>query len=194
MNQINKSDLPSIGMAHAKTEHMRSSMSFAMRTHKKFSDMGLTVLTETTLTDDQNDLVPDITVYDEYRNHYPMIIIESTVPKYVYRNKAKCIKMLKRFPLATVYVYDFVQDIVYVYDKHTQKWISSKQRLILCAYLNTPIRPLLKPITIKKIFNPEEPRITDDCDDTIGSVENKVGVVKFGAVEGIEPKLDNIVC
>ena len=186
MKIYNIKSLPRIGMAKAKNEHQDAIIAFAYRTTDMFAEIGLSVVLEATITPDQNDKIPDIIVFDDNNKRYPVIIIEATTPQYVSRNMRKCIKFLERFPDAVVYVYDFINEIIYVYDEEGGEWISSSSlphgKNILCAYIDIPILPLFKPIPPKRTFN------RDDM------LRKRRVINTIGVVEGIEPKKDHVVC
>ena len=103
---------------------------------------GLEILTEATVTDNWDDLAPDLVIFDE--RYHPLTIIEITTHKEVKKIINKCYVLIERFPHAEYFVYDYEEDILYMYDFAADMWPSSEEYELYSQYLSQPIMNYIK--------------------------------------------------
>ena len=103
---------------------------------------GLLFLTEATVTDDWDDLAPDLVIFD--RTFHPMSIIEITRAYQLDAIIDKCEELMARFPDAEYFVYDYEDEILYMYDADTCQWLSSLDYQLYSQYLNKPVITYIK--------------------------------------------------
>ena len=98
---------------------------------------GLLMLTESTVTDDWDDLAPDLVVFDaEFR---PLMIIEITTHKECAAIIRKCEELMARFPEAEYFVYDYEKGVLFAFDEEMETWVSSEKYEIGSRYLDRPL-------------------------------------------------------
>lgn len=103
----------------------------------EIEDQGLYLATEITVTQDLNDLAPDIVIFDkDYIFLSAFEIIKHRELKAIMR---KCCELIGRFPLAEYFVYDYEQHIVYMYDAECDKWVSSLDYDLCSTFLEKPV-------------------------------------------------------
>ena len=98
---------------------------------------GLRFLTESTVTNDWNDLAPDLVIFD--RNEEPLSMIEITTHKQLNDIIDKCYVLIERFPEAEYFVYDYEAQVLYQYIYEDDTWISSEEAEIKSQYLDRPL-------------------------------------------------------
>ncbi len=141
-----KKSLPHIGSPKSRLPHQFAITNFIQRTSDLFLEFGFQIAPEPAITDKNDDKIPDIVVYDA--NHYPLIIIEICTTAAVGHDKAKCRKLMSKFPGSVAYVYDYVEHVAYGLPRPEAKWLSSEKFPSLrCMYIEKPIVPLFDPIT-----------------------------------------------
>ena len=101
----------------------------------ELEQQGLEMLSETTVTNNLNDLVPDLIVFNA--QEYPLSIIEITTHRDLRRNNIKCHKLLNRFPMSEYFVYDYEKGVLYKYE--LGEWVSSLQEDLRSDYLSQPL-------------------------------------------------------
>ena len=100
-------------------------------------EKGLRFLTESTVTNDWNDLAPDLVIFD--RNEEPLSMIEITTHKELNDIINKCYVLIERFPEAEYFVYDYEAQVLYQYIYEDDTWISSEEAEIKSQYLDRPL-------------------------------------------------------
>ena len=100
------------------------------------------IFTEATVTDNWDDLAPDLVIFDE--RYHPLTIIEITTHKEVKKIINKCYELIERFPHAEYFVYDYEEDILYMYDFAADMWPSSEEYELYSQYLSQPIMNYIK--------------------------------------------------
>lgn len=98
---------------------------------------GYVPLTEATVTDNWNDLAPDIVVFDQ--NNVPMMIVEITTHKECYEILQKCEELMERFPYAEYFVYDYESEVLFGFDDASQEWFTSLDAEICSRFLKRPL-------------------------------------------------------
>ena len=98
---------------------------------------GLRFLTESTVTNDWNDLAPDLVIFG--RNEEPLSMIEITTHKELNDIIDKCYVLIERFPEAEYFVYDYEAQVLYQYIYEDDTWISSEEAEIKSQYLDRPL-------------------------------------------------------
>ena len=132
-----------IGMSpRPKWEHQGIIRHALIETYDELEKQGLTLLSEATVTDDWNDLAPDLVIFDVQNE--PLSIIEITTHKECMSIIKKCYDLIPRFPDAEYFVYDYERDILYMYDIDTDEWFSSNEGTIVSNYLKMPLQNYLR--------------------------------------------------
>ena len=127
-----------IGMSpRPKWQHQRVMSSLLRNMYAELQLQGFEPLTEATVTDDWDDLAPDIVIFDKNQN--PLSIIEITTHKECRLIIRKCHELIVRFPETEYFVYDYESDVLYLYDASTQEWITSEDYEIGSRYLSRPL-------------------------------------------------------
>ena len=127
-----------IGMSpRPKWQHQNIIRRAQRRAYDELEEQGLIMLSEATVTDDWDDLAPDLVIFDvRYR---PLSIIEITTHKECKKIICKCDELIVRFPEAEYFVYDYEANVLYGYDNTTDMWISSDEIEINSRYLSRPM-------------------------------------------------------
>ena len=94
----------------------------------------LILLSEATVTDDWDDLAPDLVVFS--LDMEPLCIIEITTHAQCNAIIHKCYELIERFPEAEYFVYDYERQILYQYDGENDEWLSSSEYIPVSKYLN----------------------------------------------------------
>lgn len=101
----------------------------------------LQILSESTVTDDWNDLAPDLVIFNELCE--PLSIIEITTHKELSAIIRRCHELIARFPESEYFVYDYEQCVLYEYIPEEGMWISSSDYEISSRYLERPLMEYL---------------------------------------------------
>ena len=127
-----------IGMSpRPKWDHQRVMGHFYARAVTEVWNQGLDILTEATVTDDWDDLAPDLVIFDaKYR---PLSIIEITTHKECRAIIRKCDELIARFPQTEYFVYDYERLRLYAYDPDVQEWFTSEEYELCSRYLARPL-------------------------------------------------------
>ena len=102
----------------------------------------LILLSEATVTDDWDDLAPDLVVFSP--DMEPLCIIEITTHAQCNAIIRKCYELIERFPEAEYFVYDYEERILYQYDGENDDWLSSAEYILVSEYLNKPMMEYLQ--------------------------------------------------
>jgi hypothetical protein len=105
--------------------------------HQELWKQGLELLTESTVTDNWNDLAPDLVIFNNQNK--PLSIIEITTHKECSAIKRKCYELIARFPDSEYFVYDYEAEILYIYEAVNMQWYSSLNYDIYSHYLKMPL-------------------------------------------------------
>lgn len=98
----------------------------------------LFMLSEATVTNNWDDLAPDLVIFNE--RHEPLSIIEITTHKECSAIIKKCYDLIARFPYTEYFVYDYERDILYAYEGvNTDTWVTSQEFEITSIYLSKPL-------------------------------------------------------
>ncbi|MBQ3999334.1 MAG: hypothetical protein II644_08380 [Paludibacteraceae bacterium] len=131
-------DYSGIGMSpRPQWKHQIAMSNFHTNACTELYQQGLQLLTEATVTNDWNDLAPDLVVFDAH--FVPQTVIEITR---TYQARAiinKCAELIERFPDAEYFVYDYEQRLLYGFDAERQKWITSDEYELFSQYLAHPV-------------------------------------------------------
>ena len=98
---------------------------------------GLLVLPEATVTDDRNDLAPDLVIFNQ--SYEPLTIIELTTHEQCMPTVEKCGELIERFPELECYVFDYEDDAIYAYDSKAKEWYTSDPEEIRSKCLDFPL-------------------------------------------------------
>lgn len=112
------------------------------RAYNELEEQGLLMLSEATVTNDWNDLAPDLVIFNE--EYEPLSIIEITTHKECKAIIKKCYDLIERFPETEYFVYDYETEIVYAYDATTDEWVNSNAYEIVSQYLRMPLSDYLR--------------------------------------------------
>lgn len=107
------------------------------RAYDELEEQGLVMLSEATVTDDWDDLAPDLVIFNSYNE--PLSVIEITTHKECRNIIRKCYELINRFPQTEYFVYDYEQDLLYAYDAERNEWFSSADFEIHSGYLSHPL-------------------------------------------------------
>ena len=103
----------------------------------EIEEQGLRLATEITVTQDLNDLAPDIVIFD--KDYYFLSSFEITKHSELKAIMCKCYELIDRFPLAEYFVFDYEQHIMYMYDEQNDRWLSSIKYDLCSAFLEKPV-------------------------------------------------------
>ena len=127
-----------IGMSPRPKWQHQIAMKNALRyMYDEIEEQGLLIMTEATVTDDWDDLAPDMVVFD--KQYHPVMIIEITTHKEVRAIMRKCGELIARFPKAEYFVYDYERKILYRFAPEHARWLSSEQYDLYSAFLTRPV-------------------------------------------------------
>lgn len=127
-----------IGMSPRPKWRHQITMSRANRLmYDELAKQDMILATEATVTDDWDDLAPDIVAFDSA--FVPQLIIEITTHRELRQIIRKCYELIARFPDAEYFVYDYEEDVLYMYDGEHDKWLSSDEYELCSAYLSRPM-------------------------------------------------------
>lgn len=107
------------------------------RAYDELERQGLIMLSEATVTDNWDDLAPDLVIFDQQAE--PLSIIEITTHKESKNIIEKCYDLIPRFPETEYFVYDYETNILYTYDGINNIWVTSETRTIYSNYLRKPL-------------------------------------------------------
>lgn len=125
-----------------KWQHQRAMMRLASRSIFELERKGLEILPEATVTDDWDDLAPDLVIFNG--SFEPLSIIEITRSYQLNAIVEKCEELMERFPYAEYFVYDYEEEVLYQYDSATNQWVSSVEYELYSQYLNRPLLDYIK--------------------------------------------------
>ena len=126
-----------IGMSpRPKWQHQIAMSNFMTNASREIRREGLLLLTEATVTDDWDDLAPDLVIFDELFN--PLTIIEITRFGQVDAIINKCAELMERFPESEYFVYDYENKILYMFDVQADRWQLSDDFELCSSYLSRP--------------------------------------------------------
>ena len=127
-----------IGMSpRPRWQHQRVMDRMYYRCYEELVSLGLEMLTEATVTDDWDDKAPDLVIFD--KAFHPLTIIEITRAYQLDAIMDKCEELMERFPDAEYFVYDYENEVLYMYDADTDQWLSSEDYPLYSQYLNNPV-------------------------------------------------------
>lgn len=132
-----------IGMSpRPKWQHQHVLQRALTHAYNELEKQSLLMLSEATVTNDWDDLAPDLVIFDE---HYaPLSIIEITTHNECKKIIRKCYELIVRFPNAEYFVYDYEACKLYAYDCESDSWITSDEYEINSQYLEQPLLNYLK--------------------------------------------------
>lgn len=110
--------------------------------YDELEQQNLQILSEATVTDDWDDLAPDLVVFDEH--FIPRVIIEITTHRELRKIIRKCDELIDRFPDAEYFAYDYEKQVLYCYNLGKNVWLSSNDYDIHSAYLTESVLSYLK--------------------------------------------------
>lgn len=132
-----------VGMSpRPKWQHQILKDSFILNAGPEIRRNGLLLLGEVTVTDDWNDLAPDLVIFD--KNFVPLSIFEITTSKECEAIIRKCHELIQRFPDAEYFVYDYEENTLYQYIAEENEWITSDDEDISSLYLSRPLMDYLQ--------------------------------------------------
>ena len=132
-----------IGMSpRPKWKHQGIIRRAIVETNEELENQGLIMLSEATVTDNWDDLAPDLVVFNAC--NVPVTLIEITTHKDCNEIIKKCYKLIPRFPDAEYFVYNYEKDILYAYDEENDEWVTSNEFIIRSNYLSKPLLDYLR--------------------------------------------------
>ena len=131
-----------IGSPRPKKQHQRVMSRMHANSYFELKRKGMEMLTEQTVTEDCNDLAPDLVIFNKYE--IPVSIIEITRTYQLRAIMDKCEELMERFPDAEYFVYDYETDILYRFAPEYNKWLSSEEYELFSAYLSELVMNYIK--------------------------------------------------
>ena len=127
-----------IGMSpRPKWQHQHVIRHAQRRAYDELEEQGLVMLSEATVTDNWDDLAPDLVIFDDY--YQPLSIIEITTSIECPKIIRKCGELIVRFPRAEYFVYDYERNKLYGYDALSDEWLTNDEYEIRSRYLSRPL-------------------------------------------------------
>jgi hypothetical protein len=127
-----------IGMSpRPKWRHQNVIRQAILNTSGELEEQGLIMLSEATVTDNWDDLAPDLVVFNAAQK--PLSVIEITTHKECHAIIRKCDELIVRFPDAEYFVYDYENGLLYGYDEQTDTWLTSDEYELMSRYLRMPL-------------------------------------------------------
>lgn len=127
-----------VGMSpRPKWKHQNVISRLIVKSYKELNLRHLLMLPEATVTDDWNDMAPDLVIFDNA--FHPLSIIEITRTEQLDAIIDKCEELMERFPEAEYIVYDYEQNVLYMYDAENYRWLSSDEYELYSQYLSKPL-------------------------------------------------------
>ncbi|MBQ7697716.1 MAG: hypothetical protein IJT35_03955 [Paludibacteraceae bacterium] len=105
--------------------------------YDELAKQDMILATEATVTNDWDDLAPDIVAFDSA--FVPKLIIEITTHEELKRIIRKCYELIARFPDSEYFAYDYEKEILYLYDSDYDRWLSSEEYDLFSNYLCKPM-------------------------------------------------------
>ena len=130
-----------VGSPRPKWAHQRVMSRLMRNMYSELHEQGFDPLPEATVTDDWDDLAPDVVIFDAQNR--PLSIIEITTHKECKAIIRKCYELIARFPDAEYFVYDYEKGLFYAYDAEADEWYSSAEDEIRSRYLSRPLQAYL---------------------------------------------------
>lgn len=130
-----------IGSPRPKWEHQNVIRRAMVRAYNELEEQGLCMLSEATVTEDWNDLAPDLVIFNA--QNVPVCIIEVTTHKECRAIIRKCHELIVRFPTSEFFVYDYENNILYGYDNLSREWLSAAEYELSSKYLEYPLKDYL---------------------------------------------------
>ena len=127
-----------VGMSpRPKWQHQRVMNSILYYSFLELKRQGLFMLSEATVTDDWDDLAPDLVIFDN--QYLPLTIIEITTHRELKKIIRKCYELIDRFPDTEYFVYDYEEKVLFMYDLEGDCWLSSEEDTLYSLYLSKPL-------------------------------------------------------
>ena len=126
-----------IGSPRPSWQHQLVIMRILHNMYDEVEGQGFIIMTEATVTDDWDDLAPDLIVFDEHYN--PQMIIEITTHKELRAIMRKCKELIVRFLVAEYFVYDYERNILHRFAPELNKWLSSDEYELFSVFLSEPV-------------------------------------------------------
>lgn len=123
-----------IGFCARPTKSHQQAMRNFIRNCVELDQQGLDPYTEFTVTNDLNDLVPDIIAFDD--NDYPRLMIEITNRRQRWQIMNKFRTLIERFPQAECWTFNYENNELFFYDSETESWLSSNEYELYSQYLS----------------------------------------------------------
>ena len=126
-----------VGSPRPKWTHQYAMARAIHRMYDEVELKDLQIASEITVTDDWDDLAPDLVIFDKQDN--PVTIIEITTHKQFKQIINKCYDLIERFPDAEYFVYDYERLQLYMYNVEDNRWLSSDEYNLYSACLKDPV-------------------------------------------------------
>lgn len=117
--------------------HQDIIVSACYQLYGELSRQGYIVRVDSSITDNWNDIAPDIVVFDQ--ENYPLMIMEVTRHRELRKNLNKCTAVLERFPEAECFVYDYERQELLMFNLESCTWVSSFNYELYSQYLEKPM-------------------------------------------------------
>ncbi|MBR1928464.1 MAG: hypothetical protein IJ834_01830 [Paludibacteraceae bacterium] len=127
-----------VGSPRPKWQHQRTMSRLLGNSYYELQRKGLEMLTEATITNDWNDKAPDLVIFDNLFR--PLSIFEITRSEQLDAIIDKCEELMERFPQSEYFVYDYENEVLYMYDAEYDRWLSSEENVLYSRYLSKPLQ------------------------------------------------------
>ena len=128
-----------VGMSpRPRWQHQKAMSRLHANSYFELQRKGLEMLTEATVTNDWNDKAPDLVIFDNLFR--PLSVFEITRNEQLDAIIDKCEELMERFHQSEYFVYDYEEEILYMYDAEYDRWLSSAQYVLYSRYLSRPLK------------------------------------------------------
>ena len=107
------------------------------RMFQEAEDNGFILMPVSTVTDNWNDLTPDLILFTQ--DHAPLLIMEITTHRELRKNMRKCMTIYARFPQSEYFIFDYEKENLYEYYAQTKEWLTSLDNELSSAYFDKPL-------------------------------------------------------
>ena len=133
----NHYEIVGIGSPRPRWRHQRIIQQAIHTMYDELDKNYLFVLPEATVTNNWNDIAPDLVIFNE--DEYPLCMIEITNRRFLKKHLLRCEALTLRFPDGEYFVLEYESGILYQYDTAKALWRSSEEYDLFSRYLQQPL-------------------------------------------------------
>ena len=123
-------------------EHQGVLAAVHIQTMGELAAQGLRMFMETTVTDDCDDLAPDLVVFD--KRYTPLAMIDVCIHAEIGAVMDKFKSLVARFPESEFFVYDYEENVLFKYEIREKCWVSSQNGKVYSKYLKNELMAYFK--------------------------------------------------